>query len=116
MSTDDLSGGLSGLDLGGLLGQVQAMQAQMAEAQQRAGETVVEGSAAGGKVVVSATGAGEFTAVRIDPSVVSADEVDLLEDLILAAVRDASTKIARLNAESMGDLTTGLGLGNLFGS
>jgi nucleoid-associated protein EbfC len=127
MSTDGLHGdglhgdglageSLGGLDLGALLGQVQAMQQQMASAQQAAGATVLEGSAAGGKVRVTVTGTGEFTAVKIDPSVVDPAEVDLLEDLILAALHDATGRVAQLNAESMGGLTSGLGLGNLFGS
>jgi DNA-binding YbaB/EbfC family protein len=124
MSTDDSApdglSGLGGLDLGALLGQVQAMQDQMADAQAKAGSTVLQGSAGGGKVTVTVTGTGAFTAVKIDPSVVDPTEVDMLEDLVLAALRDAAAKVSDLNADlnsqSMGGLTSGLGLGDLFGS
>lgn len=124
MSTDDsahdIVPGLGGLDLGALLGQVQAMQEQMADAQAKAGLTVLHGTAGGGKVTVTVTGTGAFTAVKIDPSVVDPTEVDMLEDLVLAALRDAAAKVtdlnADLNSQSVDGLTSGLGLGNLFGS
>ncbi len=124
MSTDGFDDSESlgvgaGFDIGALLGQVQAMQEQMAEAQEKASATVLEGSAAGGKVRVTVTGTGEFTGVTIDPSVVDPAEVDLLEDLVLAALHDAAVRVAQLNAQSIGGLTSGLtsglGLGNLFG-
>jgi nucleoid-associated protein EbfC len=108
--------GLGGLDLNALLGQVQQMQQQMSDAQEQARATTVTGSAGGGKVTVSATGTGEFTRVTIDPSVVVANEVDLLEDLVLAALRDASAQVSQLNEQSIGDITGGMGLGGLFGN
>jgi nucleoid-associated protein EbfC len=107
--------GLGGLDLGALLGQVQNMQQQMADAQEQAKSTSLEGTSGGGKVKVTVTGAGEFTAISIDKSVVDATDVEMLEDLVLAALHDAAAKVASLNEQSMGSITGGMGLGNLFG-
>ncbi len=109
-------GGLGGLDINSLLGQVQAMQQQMADAQAEANATILEGSSGGGKVKVTVTGTGEFTRVSIDKSIVDPNEVDMLEDLVLAALHDAASKVAKLNESSMGSITGGVGLGNLFGN
>jgi nucleoid-associated protein EbfC len=111
----DLPGGLGGLDIGALLGQVQAMQQQMVDAQAQASATLLTGSAGGGKVSVTVNGTGAFQSVTIDPSVVNAEEIDLLEDLILAALHDAAVQVAKLNEQSMGDITGGLtgGMGGL---
>lgn len=110
-SDDEPDGGIAGLDLGALLSQAQEMQQQLMAAQQDQANQVVTGEAAGGKVAVDMTGAGEFRAVRIDPGVVAPDELDLLEDLLLAALRDATAKAAELQAEAM----RGMGLGGLLG-
>lgn len=106
--SDQEQGGMDGLDLGALLSQAQEMQQQLLAAQQEQANQVVVGEAAGGKVAVEMTGAGEYRSVRIDPGVVDPDEIDLLEDLILAALRDASTKAGALQVEAM----RGLGLGD----
>jgi len=104
-----------------LLAQALEMQQRLMEAQAEAASETVEGSAGGGAVRVTMTGAGEVTAVRLDPSVVVADEVEMLEDLILAALRDASSQVAALADQQMdigglGDLFGGgSGLGALFG-
>jgi len=111
----DAGGGLSGLlggDLGGLLG---AAQQAMARAEQAAHE-LVEGSAAGGAVRVLVNGSFEFSKLTIRPDVVDPDDVEMLEDMILAALNDASTKIreaqARIQQEMMGGLG---GLGGMLG-
>lgn len=114
----DLPMGLGGLDLGSLLGAAQNMQAQMAESQTRIAATVVEGNAGGGAVTVSVTGAFEFQRVTIRPDAVDPDDHSMLEDLVLAALRDAATKVAALQAEAnpLAGLGDGLGgLGGLFG-
>jgi len=99
-------------DLDALMQQALAMQQQIAEAQERAADTEVVGSAGGGSVSITMTGAGEVTAVRIAPEVVDPNDVELLEDLVLAAVRDATQRAAQLQAGALG----GLGdLGNLPG-
>jgi nucleoid-associated protein EbfC len=112
---ESLPSGLGGLDIGALLGQVQNMQQQMTDAQEQARATLLEGTSGGGKVRVTVTGAGEFTAVSIDKSVVDASDVEMLEDLVLAALRDGAAKVAALSAQSMGSIAGGMGLGNLFG-
>jgi nucleoid-associated protein EbfC len=110
-----LGGGLGNLDLGALLGQVQNMQQQMADAQEQARATVLTGTSGGGKVRVTVTGGGEFTGISIDPSIVDPGEVDLLEDLILAALRDGASQVAALSEQSLGSITGGMGLGGLLG-
>ena len=114
----DPAGALGGLDLGSLLDMAGQMQQQMAAAQQEAAETVIEGSAGGQAVRVEVSGAGEFQRVTISPDVVG-DDIDMLQDLILAAVRDAMDKVHALQSESMGGLGGGLpdlgSLGDLLG-
>lgn len=106
-----------GFDLGGLLEQAQAMQQQMAEAQAAQANTVVEGSSGGGMVTIEMTGAGEFRSVSIKPDAISDGDVEMLEDLVLAALRDAATKVMEIQQESMGDFEMPDigGLGGLLG-
>lgn len=103
-----------GFDLSALLQQAQAMQEQMMAAQEAQAEQIVTGSAAGGKVTVEMTGAGQFRSVGIDPEVVDPDDVELLEDLVLAALRNAAQQVMDLQQESLGGLDLG-GLGGLGG-
>ena len=102
-------------DLGGLLSQMQQMQQQLMDAQQTAAGRVVEGRAGGGVVTVTVTGGLEFRDVAIDPSVVDPDDVEMLQDLVLAAVRDAVTQANELNREALGGLGLGGGLEGLTG-
>ena len=102
---------LGGFDLGELMKQAQAMQEQVMEAQAARAEQVVEGHAGGGLVKVTATGAMEFTAVHIDPKAVDPDDVEMLEDLVLAALHDAVAQVNRLMEEGF----SGLGLPNIPG-
>ena len=106
-----LLGGLGGGGLGDLFAQAQAAMA----ASQAAAQTEVEGSAGGGVVKVRATGAGEVLAVTIDPVVVDPDDVETLEDLILAALRDVNARVGELHAGAMGDLDPSAMLGGLSG-
>ncbi|MBM9460992.1 YbaB/EbfC family nucleoid-associated protein [Nocardioides sp. zg-536] len=108
----DLGGGL---DLGALMQQAQQMQHELQAAQQRLAETIVEGSVAGGAVTVSVSGVGELTGVTIKPEAVQGtDEESLadLGDLVVAAFRDARTRIDELAAETLGPLAGGLGGGD----
>ena len=107
-------GGLGGFDLGGLLAQAQTMQQQLVEAQARVASQQVEGQAGGGVVRVRMTGGFEFTSVTIDPSAVDPDDVELLEDLITAAITDAMDKAAKLAEEKMGALTGGMKIPGLM--
>lgn len=105
----DPTGGLASLfgggDMSGLLEQAQGLVA----AQQEVAEAVVTGSSGGGLVQIDVTGGGGFIDVRIDPEAVDADDVPVLEDLVLAALRDCNEKIAELQSRAMG------GLGGLLG-
>jgi DNA-binding YbaB/EbfC family protein len=92
-----------------LLKQAQKMQRDLAAAQAELENTEVEGSAGGGLVTAVVTGAGQVVTVRIDPSVVDRDDVETLEDLVVAAINDATRRAADLQAERMGPLTGGLG-------
>lgn len=107
-----LLGSDGGLDLGSLMEQASAMQAQFAAAQQEAQAAIVEGVAGGGAVRINVSGGFEFQSVSIDPSAVDADDVEMLQDLVLAALNDAVSQVNELQQGSLGDM----GLGDLFGS
>lgn len=109
LDDDDEEEGSGGFDLGGLLAQAQSMQQQMMEAQARVAAQSVEGQAGGGVVRVTLTGGFEFTSVRIDPAAVDPADVEMLQDLVLAAIRDAVAKVNGLNQEAMQSMTGGLG-------
>lgn len=106
---EDEDGGPGGFDLGGLLAQAQSMQQQLVEAQTRVAAQSVEGQSGGGVVRVTMTGGFEFTSVRIDPSAVDPSDVEMLQDLVLAAIRDAVGKVNALNQDAMQSMTGGLG-------
>ncbi len=111
----DLLGG-GGFDMGALLEQAMEMQQQLLEAQSATAETVVEGQSGGGAVTIRVTGGMEFESVVISPAAVDPDDVELLQDLVLAALHDAVDQIGRLQQPSMGALDLGamggaLGLG-----
>ena len=89
-------------DLAALLSQAQALQEQLLQAQQEATSRIIEGKAAGGKVTVGVTGGFEFQAVHIAPELT--DDVEMLEDLVLAALRDAASQIGDLNQAAVGGL------------
>ena len=111
---DDDSGASGGFDFSQLLAQAQNMQQQLLDAQAKAAEQVVEGQAGGGVGRVRVTGGFDFQQVTIDPSVVDPADVEMLQDLVLAAVRDALAKVNDLNQEAMGGLMPGGGLGGLL--
>ncbi len=103
-----------GLDFNDLLQQAQAMQEQMMAAQEAQAMQTVAGRAGGGKVIIEMTGAGEFRSVTIAPDVVDPADVELLEDLVLAALRDAGAQVIELQQQGLGGLDLG-GLGGLLG-
>ena len=96
-----------------MLRQVQQMQAAMAQAQQEIAATEVTGSAGGGMVTATVTGNGDLKAIKIDPGAVDPDDVEMLEDLVVAAVTEARRSAEQLAQEKMGAITGGLG--NLMG-
>ncbi|MEM9204100.1 MAG: YbaB/EbfC family nucleoid-associated protein [Actinomycetota bacterium] len=101
---------LGGMDLGGLLASAQEMMAGM----QAAADEVVEGSAGGGLVTVQVDGHYDFKGVSIDPKAIDPDDVSLLEDLVLAALRDAAEQLRAGQPDPMGGMDLG-GLGGLLG-
>jgi DNA-binding YbaB/EbfC family protein len=90
-----------------LLKQAQAMQAQMAEAQEQLAQTQLTGTAGGGLVTATVSGAGEVLGVKIDPKAVDPEDVETLEDLVFAAIRDGQTQAAALGEEAMGPVAGG---------
>ena len=109
-SASGASNPLAGLDLGGLLASAQEMMAGV----QAAADEIVEGSAGGGLVSVQVDGHYDFKAVHIDPSAIDPDDVSLLEDLVLAALRDAAEQLRAGQSGAMGGMDLG-GLGGLLG-
>jgi len=103
-----------GFDPQALLAQALEMQQRLLDAQAEAAAATVEGTSGGGKVVVTMTGTGDVTAVRLDRSVVDPDDVELLEDLIVAALHDAATKVGAAAEERLGPGLLG-GVGDMFG-
>jgi len=93
-----------------MLKQIQELQAEMLKTQEALGEETVEVSAGGGVVTVVMTGHQKLQAVRINPEVLDPDDVEMLQDLIVAAVNEAVERSQRMAAERMGQLTGGLGL------
>src|SRR3954453_3360137 len=94
-----------------LMKQAQQMQQQLMAAQAELAQTEVEGSAGGGLVSAKMTGSGELLSLTIDPKAVDPDDVETLQDLVVAAVRDAPRAVGELAQERMGALTGGLGGG-----
>ena len=101
-------------NLNEMMKQVQQMQAEMAKAQEQLKEEVVEASAGGGMVTVRVTGDLEVREITIDPEAVDPDDVELLQDMVLAAVNEALRSAQELQASKLGQATGGLGgLGDL---
>ena len=92
-----------------MMKQVQQMQADMAKAQEELKSQVVEASAGGGTVTVKVTGDLEVTEVKIDPGAVDPEDVDMLQDLVLAATNEALRSAQEMAANKLGGLTGGLG-------
>jgi len=92
-----------------LMKQAQKMQQQLAEAQAELSETEVTGTAGGGLVTVTISGSGEVKSVKIDPKAVDPDDVETLEDLVLAALHAANDSVRKLTEQKMGPVTGGMG-------
>ncbi|MEL6451705.1 MAG: YbaB/EbfC family nucleoid-associated protein [Pseudomonadota bacterium] len=103
--------GLGGLgDMAGMMKKAQEMQTKMAEMQDDLHSISVTGESGAGLVKATATAKGELTALDIDPSIFNSDDKEVVEDLILAAIKDAQAKASERAQEEMGKLTEGLGL------
>jgi len=95
--------------------QAQKIQAKIAELQEELSGKTVEASSGGGMVTVVANGKQEILSVKIDPEVVNADDIEMLEDLIVAAVNEAKRKAEDLMKEEMSKVTGGISIPGLFG-
>jgi DNA-binding YbaB/EbfC family protein len=100
--------------MGNLLKQAQEMQARMAKIQEELGQKTVQGSAGGGMVQVTVNGQFNLTEVKIEASVINADEKEMLEDLILAAVNDGMRKARDLVSTEMSKITGGFKIPGLM--
>jgi len=97
-------------DFSKILEQAQQMQGRLEKIQDELANLSVTGSSGGGMVTVDADGKGQITKVRVDPSIVNASDVEMLEDLLLVALRDAQQRSADLAKQEMSKLTGGMGL------
>jgi DNA-binding YbaB/EbfC family protein len=97
-------------DMGKMMRAAQDVQERMGEVQQRLESITVEGEAGAGMVRATATAKGEVTALSIDPSIFSAEDREVVEDLIVAAIADAQAKAKTKSQEEMGRMAEGLGL------
>ncbi|MEM9639573.1 MAG: YbaB/EbfC family nucleoid-associated protein [Pseudomonadota bacterium] len=97
-------------DMAGMMKKAQEMQGKMAQLQEDMHNIMVEGSSGAGLVKASCTAKGELKTLDIDPSIFNGDDKEVVEDLILAAIKDAQTKASERAQEEMAKLTEGLGL------
>ena len=100
-------------NMGQLMKQAQQFQSKMAKMQEELGERTVEASAGGGMVTVVANGKQEIVSIQIEGEVVDPDDIEMLQDLILAAVNDALSKSREMVNEEMGKLTKGMNIPGL---
>jgi DNA-binding YbaB/EbfC family protein len=101
-------------NMGNMMKQMQKMQKQMAKAQEELGEERIEGTAGGGMVTVIASGHKEILEVNIKEEVVDPEDIEMLQDLVLAATNDALKKVDELTNNTMGQFTKGLNMPGLF--
>jgi DNA-binding YbaB/EbfC family protein len=101
-------------NMGNILKQAQAMQAQMAKVQEQASAKTVTGTAGGGSVTVTANGAMQLLGIVIDPEVVKSGDVEMVQDLIMAASNDALQKAREMMANEMKAVTGGMNVPGLF--
>ena len=101
-------------NMGNLLKKAQQLQEKMAKMQEELGEKIVETSAGGGMVTVVANGKQEIVSIKIDPEVVDQEDIEMLEDLVLAAVNDALDQAKQMVSEEMTKLTGGIKIPGLM--
>jgi len=101
-------------NMGNLLKKAQQLQEKMAKLQEELSEKTVETSAGGGMVTVIATGKQEIASIKIDPEVVNQEDIEMLEDLVLAAVNDALFQAKQMVSEEMTKLTGGVNIPGLM--
>jgi DNA-binding YbaB/EbfC family protein len=101
-------------NLGNIMNQAKMMQNRLAQIQEEMGSKTVEASSGGGMVTVTANGRQEILSIKIEPEVVNPEDVEMLQDLIQAAVNDALRKAQDLVSQEMAKVTGGLKIPGLF--
>ena len=101
-------------NMGNLLKKAQQLQEKMAKLQEELSDKTVETSAGGGMVTVIATGKQDIASIKIDPEVVNQEDIEMLEDLVLAAVNDALFQAKQMVSEEMTKLTGGVNIPGLM--
>lgn len=107
-------GGGGGMNMGSMLAKAQQMQADMAAAQTEVEKTEVEATAGGGAVTVRANGAKKILGIKLSPEAVDPDDIEMLEDLVTAAVNEALSKADEIMQQKMSGITGGMDLGGLL--
>jgi DNA-binding YbaB/EbfC family protein len=103
--------GLGGLgDMANIMKQAQQMQTKVQEAQERLDDIVVDGESGAGMVKVRVTAKGDVLALDIDATILNADDKEVIEDLVIAALKDGQARAAETKATEMGKLTEGMNL------
>lgn len=118
--SDDKPGGPGAFDMNALLGQVmeqaKTVQDRVSQTTEKVKTMTAEGTAGGGLVKVTATGDGKIKAIRIDKVVLADNDVEMLEDLLVAGCNDALRRAGELVGQEMSSVTGGMNLGDLLGS
>ena len=102
-------------NMGQLMKQAQKFQSKMTKIQEELGEKTVEASAGGGMISVVANGKQDILSIKIDREVVDPEDVEMLEDLVMAAVNDALTQARDMMNEGMGEITKGMNIPGMPG-
>jgi nucleoid-associated protein EbfC len=108
------SGGAAGGAGGGMAGQLQKLQEELAKTQERLGDEVVEVTVGGGMVKAVMNGHQKLLSLQISPDAVDPEDVEMLQDLVLAAINEAVERSQALAADKMGSLTGGLRIPGLM--
>lgn len=106
--------GMNGGNMQKMMKQMQKMQKDMEKMQQEVGERTVEATVGGGAVVVVSNGNQEIVSVKINPDAVDLDDIEMLEDMVLAACNEALKKAQEMMTGELGKLTGGLNIPGLF--
>ena len=106
--------GMGGMNMNQMMKQAQKMQQDMMKMQEELDNMTVEGTSGGGMVTVTATAKKEITAVKINPEAVDPDDVEMLEDLVLSAIKDALSKAEKESEAQMSKITGGLNIPGLI--
>jgi len=114
MAKRKMPAGMGGGNMNNMMKQVQKMQQDMAKLQEELEEREVDATAGGGAVKVVATGKKTILSIKIDPEVIDEDDIEMLEDLVLAAVNEALVKAEEMVNTEMGKITGGMNIPGLM--